>query len=342
MMNELSIEGLRRRCVAAIQCRCSADCRPEALKALNRELTLIQERNLVPFVTNAVSLARGFEDRGLAVRLVGSGCASIVNYLLGLSDVDPSRFRLPHQRFWTTNDGETPTFLFIADLDEDAFAHRLPGLIVHKMTRLETIPSRLSAFDFPENDDATFNQISTGNTDGVFQLDNDAVKEIAASFRPANLRDLATVTALAMLQFGDPGFVDDILKEREERSSGNGEAAIDTTRRYVFQEELMTVLHDKFGLRWSESYLFVRDAGRRRGLGIEHPQYQKALKGASSTETGDTQNRRLLNKLIPESQSAVCLAHHLANAVITYRAAFLKTHDSARFTEQLEEVTPAA
>jgi DNA polymerase III alpha subunit len=309
---------------------------------LNRELNLIQERNLESFVTNAVSLARGFEDRGIAVRLVGSGCTSLVNYLLGLSGVDSIRFCLPHQRFWTTNDGEAPTFLFIADLDEDAFAHRLPGLIVHKMTRLETIPFRLSAFDFPENDDATFNQISTGNTDGVFQLDNDAVKEIAANVRPATLRDLATVTALAMRQVSDPGFVDDFLKEREERPSRNDTADINTFRQLLFQEELMTALHDTLGFCWSESYLFVRDADRKRGLGVDHPLYQKTLKGASSTGMGDMQNRWLLDKLVRESQSAVCLAHHLANAVTTYRAAFLKTHFAAKFAEQLEDVTTAA
>lgn len=342
MPNETDIEEIRGRCVAAVSSRFPATDRPRVLRALSKELTLIQERNRASFLNNAIRLGEEFESRGTTIRLIGSGCTSLVNYLLELSDVDPIQFCLPHQRFWTTNDGETPTCLFVADLDEDESGPRLPGLIVHKMTRLETIPYRLSAFDFPEDDDATFSQISTGNTDGVFQLDSEAVKEIAASVRPATLRDLATVTALALRQASDPEFVNDFLKEREERPSGNGTADINTFRQLLFQEELITVLHDTLGLRWSESYLFVRDADRNRGLGIDHSLYQKALKGVSSTGMGNRQIRRLLDKLVRESQSAVCLAHHLANAVTSYRAAFLKTHFAAKFEEQLEEVTTAA
>ena len=335
MPNDFGIEEIARRCIAAISGRCSVDDRAVALKTLNDELTLIQVSDFDSPVASAFRFAEERRDRGRTVRLIGSGCTSLVNYLLGLSDVDPVRFQLPHQRFWATNNRETPSYMFVADLEEDQLDQRLPGLIIHRMTPLEAIPYRLLDSPCPKADDATFKEISAGHTDGVFQLDTEAAREIATRVHPATVRDLATVSALTIRQFSDPGAVSDFLKHREELPSGEGASAINASGPWLFQEELMAVLHHTFRLRWSEAYRFIREANRNRGLTTDHPMYRTALAGTTTSEAGDTAPRRLLNKLARDSRSAVCLAHHLANALTTYRAAFLKTHFPARFEKQL-------
>jgi hypothetical protein len=183
MPNHFGIEEIVRRCIAAIPSRCSVKDRAVALKTLNDELTLIQVSDFDSPVASAFRFAEERRDCGRTVRLIGSGCASLVNYLMGLSDVDPVRFQLPHQRFWATNDRETPSYIFVADLDDNPLDRRLPGLIIHRMTPLEAIPYRPFDSPCPKADDATFKEISAGHTDGVFQLDTEAAREIATRVR---------------------------------------------------------------------------------------------------------------------------------------------------------------
>jgi DNA polymerase-3 subunit alpha len=225
--------------------------------------------------------------------------------------------------------------MFVADLEDDQLDQRLPGLIVHRMTPLESIPYRLFDLSCPTTGDATFKEISAGHTDGVFQLDTEAAREIATRVRPATVRELATVSALTIRQFSDPGAVSDFLRHRKKQHPGEVTSAINASGPLLFQEELMAVLHHTFRLRWSEATRFIREANRNCGLTTDHPMYRTALSGTTTSEAGDTDPRRLLNKLARDSRSAVCLAHHLANALTTYRAAFLKTHFSAQFEEQL-------
>jgi hypothetical protein len=175
MPNHFGIEEIARRCIAATSSRCSVDDRAVALETLNDDL--IQESGFNSLVASAFRLAEERRDRGRTVRLIGSGCASLVNYLLGLSDVDPVRFQLPYQRFWATNNRETPSYMFVADLEDDPLDRRLPGLIVHRMAPLEPIPYRLLDSACPLADDATFKEISAGHTDGVFQLDTEEARE---------------------------------------------------------------------------------------------------------------------------------------------------------------------
>jgi DNA polymerase III alpha subunit len=335
MPNDFGIEEIARRCIAAISGRCSVDDRAVALEALNDELTLIQESDFNSLVASAFRFAEERRDRGRTVRLIGSGCASLVNYLLGLSDVDPVQSQLPHQRFWATNNRETPSYMFVADLKDDPLDRRLPGLIVHRMAPLEAIPYRLLDSACLIADAATFKEIAAGHTDGVFQLDTEAAREIATRVRPATVRELATVSALTIRQFSDPGAVSDFLRHRKKQHSGEVTSAINSSGPLLFQEELMAVLHHRFGLRWSEAYRFMRKANRNRGLTTDHPMYLTALSGAATSGTGDPDPRRLLNKLARDSRSAVCLAHHLANALTTYWAAFLKTHRPAQFEARL-------
>ena len=217
-----------------------------------------------------------------------------------------------------------------------------PGLIIHGMTPLETIPYRLLDLPCSNCDDTTFKEMSAGQTDGVFQLDTEAAREIATTIRPATMRELATVSALSIRLSSEPGAVSDFLRHRDEPLSGEVTSPIKAPGTLLFQEELMVVLHHTFRLRWSEAYRFIREANRNHGLTTDQPMYRTALTGATASGTGDTDPRRLLNRLARDSRAAVCLAHHLANAVTTYRAAFLKTHFAVKFAEQLEEVRTAA
>jgi len=101
-----SHDKINQRCCSSIQRRYSIVDQRDALRRLEREVNFVRQRGFTPRLLEALNLADDLADSHTAFRLIGSGCTSYVNYLLGLSEVNPVQFRLPWQRFRPTVAGE--------------------------------------------------------------------------------------------------------------------------------------------------------------------------------------------------------------------------------------------
>jgi DNA polymerase III alpha subunit len=332
-----SHDEIIQRCCSSIQKRYSIVDQPNAVRRLEREFDFVRERGFISRLQEALNLADSLTESHTAFRLIGSGCTSYVNYLLGLSEVNPVQFRLPWQRFWATSDGEAPTFLFVADLANEEPTRRIPGLTVHRMTVLETIPNRPRAVEIPEFDKATFDRISAGDTAGVFQFENDAVRKIAVRLRPTTVRELATVTALALRGCSDPEFAAEFMRNHSRNHVGDDTNDGLHSAPMLFQEELIAVLRRRAGLDPFQAYEFIREWKKNGGLDVDHPLYEKALHGATDREDNAVKAQQVVQRVARDSHSAVCMAHHVANAITSFRSAYLKTHYAERFEKLLEE-----
>ena len=338
MADTINHDEIVQRCCSSIRSRFSIVNQPRALRRLKSEINIVQQRGFMPLLREVLELSERLTECCLSFRLIGSGCSSFVNYLLGLSEFNPVRFRLPYQRFWTTKEGNVRTFTFVVDPNDTDIPESSSGIKIHGMTPTELIPYRLKTIEVPDFDKATFEMLAQGDTSGVFQLENDAVRDVAVRFRPTTVRDLATVTALALRESSDPELAAEFLEHRSINRSGNNPTASQSPVPLLFQEELMTVLNQRTTLSLSEAYFFTRESAKKGGLPVDHPLYEKALKGATSKGQNADQAQRLVKTLEWESRSAVCLAHHLSNAITTYRAAYLKRHYPTRFERLLEEI----
>ena len=331
-----SHDEIIQRCCSSIQRRYSIVDQPNALRRLNREFAFVSKQGFIPRLQEALTLTDSLTESNTAFRLIGSGCTSYVNYLLGLSEVNPVQFRLPWQRFWATSDGEAPTFMFVADLADEESTRRIPGLTIHRTTVLETVPHRLRAFEIPEFDKATFDRISAGDTGGVFQFENDAVRELAVRIQPKTVRELATVTALVLRECSDPELAAEFMRNHNGNHVRNTDDSLKSAPR-LFQEELIAVLRRRAGLNPFQACEFIRGSMKNGGLDVDHPLYEKALHGAEAKEDKATNAHQVIQTVARDSQSAGCLAHHVANAITSYRSAYLKTHYSESFAKLLEE-----
>ena len=332
-----SHDEIIQRCCSSIQRRYSIVDQPNALRRLKREFDFVRERGFISRLQEALNLAESLTESHTVFRLIGSGCTSYVNFLLGLSEVNPVQFRLPWQRFWGTSDGEAPTYQLVADLADDESARRIPGLTVHRMTVLETVPYRLRAFEIPDFDKATFDRISAGDTAGVFQFENDAVRKLAVQLQPTTVRELATVTALALRECSDPEVAAEFMSKQNRKYIGGKTDASLNSAPILFQEELIAVLRRRTGLDPFQAYEFIRESMKNGGLDVDHPLYEKALHGAKAKEGKATKAQQVIQTVARDSKSADCLAHHVANAITSYRSAYLKTHYSESFAKLLEE-----
>jgi error-prone DNA polymerase len=100
---ELEVAGeaeqlLRARCEAGLGRRGLAD-GPQTRARLEEELDVIRGLGYPSYFLTVADVVDLIKDMGVRVAARGSGAGSLVNYLLGISDVDPIRYGLLMERF---------------------------------------------------------------------------------------------------------------------------------------------------------------------------------------------------------------------------------------------------
>jgi DNA polymerase-3 subunit alpha len=278
--------------------------------------------------------------------MIGAAGSSIIFYLLGFSKVDPVRYRTFFQRFWN-NKGEPPTVLFVAMPPDQRAWGDVPSpsrISVHPMTALEAVPElirrRLSKAPVKESEKAVFEAIQRGETDGVFQLGSESIKPFLSELCPSTTKELATATALELISLSHPVEAAECLQglvARRASSSPSPTTADDlvSKRPFVFQEDIMSVLHRQGGLPWRQTYRFIQAAAKSR-MTDEHDLWKPTLERlhARYRENADA----VFGKLIAASGWAPCRAHHAANSITSYRAAYYRTFHRREFEDALQEV----
>lgn len=89
----------------------------EAKARLEHECSLILEYGHATALQAAVKLVRRLIRNKIFFRLVGAGPCSLLNFLLGLSEIDPLRFNLPAERVLIPN-GISFTLLVDAEQED--------------------------------------------------------------------------------------------------------------------------------------------------------------------------------------------------------------------------------
>ena len=343
-------DEILKKCQSALRLRFDDALLPQAESRFEAERRLIEDRGFSNVLIQAVEFATEQKQRGRACHLIGSGCSSMINYLLDISEVDPIEHRTPFQRFWLTSNDAPPTFQFVvASADKDT-ATEIPvpeHVSFHPMTPLERIPviveRMFPEINIPTNDPATFEVITAGDTNGVFQFEAEHARKLAAHIRPRRIDDLAVITALAVIECSEPSVVADFLARSPESSNADHQhrdlrvGTVPHLDALLFQESILLLLHHQVGLTWSEAHRFLLDAakGRRRE---NHSLWNEAVKKASERCQDVIKSECLVEALAKSSIAATCFAHHLANAITSYRAAFLRTHWRMAFDMALSVV----
>lgn len=112
-------EHLRSCCLAGVMRRCGAEPAPEVLERMDAELAHIRERNLAAVFLLHANIAQSLDSLEI-LRGSGAGLAPcwLVNYLLGVTDIDPLKHGLLFERAFT---GDPPGLPFWALEISDCF-----------------------------------------------------------------------------------------------------------------------------------------------------------------------------------------------------------------------------
>jgi len=101
-------EYLRKTAVAGLAARCEDKPPPEYRSRLERELTVIQDKGYSSYFLIVHDFVQYAKAHGIPIGARGSGCATLLGWCLGISEVDPVRYGLLFERFADPQREEDP------------------------------------------------------------------------------------------------------------------------------------------------------------------------------------------------------------------------------------------
>ncbi len=181
------------------------------------------------------------------------------------------------------------------------------------------------SFDDPD----TFDLISSGRTDGIFQLESSGMKQFLTQFRPRNLEDIIAVLALYR-----PGPMEDIPRYLAARQSGSyeksGIEALDailapTYGVIIYQEQVMRIFCEIAGYSLGRADI-VRRAMSKKKHDVMEAERENFVEGASARGISRDAAQKLFDDMTSFASYAFNKSHAAAYAMISYRTAYLKKH----------------
>jgi DNA polymerase-3 subunit alpha len=283
-----------------------------------------------------------------------------VAYLTDLSEIDPIQHGLPYERFLNerflkSGQGRTVHFVFVATTatitEREVALLKSEAVTVHPTTTLETVPylvarrvgRQLSGIG-QNADPAAFALLRSGDIDGIHQLDGTDLKELLPALKPRSLIDIAAITALYYGELLQPGLIAKYVhRASDEDARGSNwiveETLKETRGMILFQEQIMLLLNRLVDIPLADGYAFIRTVSKRQwdqiGTFVE---WFMAEAEADKAGLEEWDSGELFETIREAAEWAVCKSHHMAQAVTTYQAAYLKAHYPEEFNRALKLV----
>ena len=195
--------------------------------------------------------------------------------------------------------------------------------------------------DININDKATFEMLSGGKTDGVFQFESAGMRSVLTRLRPESLEDLIAV--ISLYRPGPADSIDTYINNRHhpEQTRYKCEEVRDilsvTYGCMVYQEQVMQICRKVAGYSYGRADL-VRRAMSKKKLDVmakERENFVHGLKdengnvlccGAVANGISEKTANELFDEMSNFAKYAFNKAHAAAYAFVSYQTAFLKCH----------------
>ncbi len=181
----------------------------------------------------------------------------------------------------------------------------------------------------PLDDKAAYELISSGNTDGVFQLESGGMRQMLTQLRPDTIEDI-----IAAISLYRPGPMESIPKYIENRRNRHKityktpllKPILDVTYGcMVYQEQVMQVCRNVAGYTFGRADLVRRMMAKKKA---EEMEKERAVfvAGAARNGISETVANELFDEMSGFASYAFNKSHAAAYALISYRTAYLKSH----------------
>ncbi|OON99682.1 MAG: DNA polymerase III subunit alpha [Epulopiscium sp. Nele67-Bin004] len=195
------------------------------------------------------------------------------------------------------------------------------------------------------DDPKVFELISSGNTEGVFQLESAGMKSFMKDLAPSSLEDI--IAGVSLYRPGPMDFIPKYVQGKKDKNTitythPSLEPILENTYGcIVYQEQVMQIVRELGGYSLARSDILRRAMGKKK-TDVMMKEREIFLNGDGETVVGAVANgipeqvaNQIFDDMMDFAKYAFNKSHAAAYAVIAYQTAYLKTHYPVEFMAAL-------
>jgi len=188
------------------------------------------------------------------------------------------------------------------------------------------------------NDELTYRLLSSGDTDGIFQLESSGMKDILVNMKPDCIQDV--IALIALYRPGPMGMVPEFINRKQGKTKISYEIPHlkpileETYGVILYQEQVMQIAVTVGGYTMSEADTLRKVMSKKKASDMEKER-PKFLAGASRNGIPESRAQNIWEKMETFAEYGFNKSHSTAYAMISYQTAYLKSHYPAYFMAAL-------
>ncbi len=271
----------------------------------------------------------------MAIRIEGTNKTFGVHAAGVVIAADPLDNLVPLQR---NNEGQIITQYFMEDVESMGLL-KMDFLGLKNLTMIEktidlveqSIGMRLDPSSLSYEDKKTYQLLSRGDLEGIFQLESSGMRQIVRDLRPSSLEDISSILALYRPGPLDAGLIPKFINRKHGREVIDfAHASLEPILKetygiMVYQEQIMKIAQDLAGYTLGQADLLRRAMGKKKVSEMQKHR-DVFVKGASSKGVELTLANQLFDQMVLFAEYCFNKSHSTAYGAVTYQTAYLKAH----------------
>ncbi len=196
------------------------------------------------------------------------------------------------------------------------------------------------------NDPKVYDLVSSGRTEGIFQLESAGMKSFMKELKPRNLEDI--IAGIALYRPGPMEFIPQYVKGKNEAGHITYECAqlepilSPTYGCIVYQEQVMQIVRDLAGYSYGRSDLVRRAMSKKKeSVMVKERQSfvygneEEGVPGCINNGIPEAVANHIYDEMMDFAKYAFNKSHAAAYAIVSYETAYLKYHYPVEFMAAL-------
>ncbi len=192
----------------------------------------------------------------------------------------------------------------------------------------------------PYDDGATYALLSSGDTEGVFQVESGGMTDLVVKLKPRTFKELIPIVALYRPGPLGSGMVDDYINRKNGLTKVEyllpelEELSAETLGVIVYQDQVLQIANRLAGYSLGEADLLRRAMGKKKPEEMAQ-QHQRFVEGAVSRGIDRKKAEQVFALMAEFAGYGFAKSHSTAYALITYQTAYLKANHPREYLAAL-------
>lgn len=187
--------------------------------------------------------------------------------------------------------------------------------------------------DFNYQDQATYQLLASGDTQGLFQLESQGLVTLIKKINPHSIEDIAT--AISLYRPGPMRFIDEYIQNKQNNRFACPIPAlkpilVKTHGVIIYQEQVMQIVQIFAGFNFTNADLLRRAMAKKQQSQMKLL-YEQFVLGATKNGYDQSTIDEMFAKIKTFIDYGFNKSHAISYAFISYVTAFLKTHHRSEF-----------